>query len=161
MRQTIACLAFVVGLMCVASGQGRAQSAPPMPDADGIANGLTVLVRTTVVALNHANRTGNYTVFRDLGSPGFQEANTAASLASSFAKFRAQNLNLGPVVLFDPEFTKQPGFDEQGLLRLTGFIPTSPLHVHFDLAYQWIEKRWRLSAISVQTKQPPAAAKTP
>lgn len=157
MSRTILCLAVAIGLIIGASTQGHAQSAPQLPDA----NGLTILVRTTVIALNHANRTGNYTVFRDLGSPGFQKANTAAKLASIFANHRAQNLDFGPIALFNPNFTKQPALDKQRMLRLTGFFPTKPLRVQFDLVYQWIEKRWRLFGIAVQTKQTTAGTKTP
>ncbi len=157
MSRAILCLAFAIGLICGASGQARAQSAPQIPDA----NGLTILVRTTIVALNHANHTGNYTVFRDLGAPAFQKANTAAKLASIYANLRAQNLNFGPIVLFNPKFTKQPALNKQRMLRLTGFFPTSPLRVHFDLIYEWIENRWRLFGIAVQTRQAPVAAKKP
>jgi hypothetical protein len=39
-----------------------------------------ILIRQTLLALDQANKTGNYTVLRDLGSPDFQ-ANTAAGLA--------------------------------------------------------------------------------
>lgn len=156
MSRAILCLALVISLICGASGQGRAQSAPQLPDA----NGLTILVRTTIIALNHANRTGNYTVFRDLGSPGFQKTNTAAKLAEIFAKLRKRDLDFGPIVLFNPEFTKKPALNKQHMLRLTGFFPTSPLRVHFDLIYQWIEKRWQVFGIAVQTGQAPAAAKT-
>lgn len=156
MRQVIICLAFAVGLICLTSGQGRAQSAPRLPDA----NGITILVRTTIIALNHANRTGNYTVFRDLGAPAFQKTNTAAKLASIYANLRAPYLDFSPVVLFNPKFTKKPALNKQRMLRLTGFFATSPLRVHFDLVYQWIEKRWQLFGISVQTRQAPAAAKT-
>jgi hypothetical protein len=143
--------------MCLALGQGRAQSAPQIPDA----NGLTILVRTTIIALNHANRTGNYTVFRDLGTPGFQKANTAAKLAEIFANLRKLDLDFRSIVLFNPQFTKKPALNNQRMLRLTGFFATSPLRVHFDLAYEWIENRWLLFGIAVQTRQAPVAAKKP
>ena len=43
-------------------------------------NGVLILIRTALLALDQANKTGNYTVLRDLGSPDFQ-VNTAARLA--------------------------------------------------------------------------------
>lgn len=144
--------------MCLASAQGSAQPVPRVPDA----NGLKILVRTTIVALGQANSTGNYTVFRDLGAPGFQKANTPAKLGGIFSGMRAKKLDFGPVVLFDPTFTKQPAINERGMLRLTGYFPTRPLRVHFDLVYQWVENRWRLFGIAAQAKQAPpqpAAAK--
>ncbi len=157
MRRAILCLTLVISLMCCASGQGFAQSAPQIPDG----NGLTILVRTTIIALNHANRTGNYTVFRDLGSSDFQKANTAAKLAGLFAKLRRQDVDLGPVVLFNPQCMNQPAIDKQGRFRLTCYFTTTPLRVNFDLAYQWIENRWRLFGISFQTEQAPAVTKKP
>ena len=42
-------------------------------------NGVLILVRSTLIALDQANKTGNYTVLRDLGAPAFQ-ANSAARL---------------------------------------------------------------------------------
>jgi hypothetical protein len=39
---------------------------------------VTILVRTTVVAVHQANITGNYTVLRDLASPALQEKYMAA-----------------------------------------------------------------------------------
>ena len=41
---------------------------------------MLILVRTTLLALDQANKTGNYTVLRDLAAPGFQ-VDTAARLA--------------------------------------------------------------------------------
>ncbi|MFN5718420.1 MAG: hypothetical protein ACK463_28405, partial [Bradyrhizobium sp.] len=43
-------------------------------------NGVLMLIRSTLLALDHANKSGNYTVLRDLGASGFQ-VNTAAKLA--------------------------------------------------------------------------------
>ena len=39
---------------------------------------LLVLIRTTLVALNQAVSTGNFTVLRDLGSPDFQAVNSSS-----------------------------------------------------------------------------------
>lgn len=155
MRRTIICLSLAVIMTGLLPGLGRAQSAPKMPDV----NGLLILVRTTIIALNHANQTGNYTVFRDLGSPGFRAPNTAAKLGAIFAKQRAAKLDFGPVALIAPQFSKKPVIDKQKLLRLTGYFPSRPLRLQFDLAYQWIENRWRIFGISVQTKPAPKAKK--
>src|SRR5262245_31888431 len=50
-------------------------------------NGVLILIRSTLLALDQANKTGNYTVLRDLGSPAFQ-VNTAARLAEIFVPQR-------------------------------------------------------------------------
>ena len=51
-------------------------------------NGVLILVRSSLLALDHANKTGNYTVLRELGSPQFQ-MNTDARLAEIFAQQKA------------------------------------------------------------------------
>ena len=55
--------------------------------ADIDRNGVLILIRSTLLALDHANKTGNYSVLRALGSPGFQKL-TVERLAEIFAKQR-------------------------------------------------------------------------
>jgi hypothetical protein len=50
---------------------------------------VIVLIRSVLLALQHANDTGNYTVLRDIGAPGFQAANTASRLSEIFANLRS------------------------------------------------------------------------
>lgn len=113
------------------------------------------MIRTTIVALNHANQTGNYSVLRDLGAPGFQAANTPARLAELFADLRNRNFDLAPVLFFDPKLVRPAAVQPNGLLRLSGFFPTAPQRVDFDLAFQLVGGSWRLFAIAVDTS--PAA----
>lgn len=122
---------------------------------------ISTLIRTTVVAVHHANLTGNYTVLRDLGAPAFRQANTATGLAQIFTPLRISGVDLGPTVLFDPVMTARPGIDEDGLLRLTGYFPTTPVRVMFDLGFQFAEERWSLFVVSLDTQAaqaPPAPA---
>ena len=114
-------------------------------------NTLTALIKNTLAALNHANLTGNYTVLRDLGAPGFSQANTAARLSVVFAKMRSQRLDLGHLILLQPRIEGKPRIDKQNMLRLKGYFPTSPLRIKFDLIYQPVANRWRLFGISVNT----------
>jgi hypothetical protein len=48
-------------------------------------NGVLILIRSSLLAVDQADKTGNYTVLRDLGAPGFQASNTAARLREIFA----------------------------------------------------------------------------
>src|SRR5215471_18415075 len=52
------------------------------------------LVRSTLMTLNDADRSGNYTVFRDLAAPEFQNRNSAADLAQSFGDLRRRKFDL-------------------------------------------------------------------
>ena len=60
------------------------------------------LIRSTLLSLNDANRTGNYTVLRDLAAPDFQARNTAADLAQVFGDLRHRNFDLFSVALAAP-----------------------------------------------------------
>jgi hypothetical protein len=125
-------------------------------------NGVLILVRSTLLALDHANKTGNYTVLRDLAAPGFQ-ANTAARLAEIFAGHRRDGLDLSGVIVIDPQFSLLPQIEANGLMRMTGFFPSVPKQVNFDLLFAPVGGQWRLFGISVALGQtgPVAPAEPP
>jgi hypothetical protein len=111
------------------------------------------LIRSTLLTLNDANRTGNYTVLRDLASPDFQGKNTAADLSDSFADLRRRHFDLFSVALAAPQLAAPPSLENGGMLRLTGFFPTRPQQINFDLLFQNVGGQWRLFGISVATPQ--------
>lgn len=120
-------------------------------------NTVAMLIRTTLSALNDANRTGNYTVFRDMGSPAFQQANTAARLSEIFANLRKQNLNMAPIMVVTPQLSRPAQINQQGMLSIAGVFPTQPLQITFDLLFQRIGVEWKLFGIQVGTPKAPAA----
>jgi hypothetical protein len=126
-------------------------------------NGVLILVRSSLLALDHANKTGNYTVLRDLGAPQFQ-LNTDARLAEIFAQQRRDNLDLSGVAALDPQLTLMPQIESNGMMHLKGFFPSVPAQVNFELLYAPVNGQWRLFGISVGigTSAPAApAAPTP
>ena len=149
--------------MAVSGSLAHAQAPKP---AQIDRNGVLILIRTSLLALDQANKTGNYTVLRDLGAPGFQ-TNSAAKLAEIFAKQRNDNLDLSGVAVIDPQLSLLPQIEANGLLHMTGFFPSVPAQVNFDLAFAPVSGQWRLFGISVALGQsgpvapdapPPAAA---
>src|SRR3712207_6675604 len=110
------------------SQPGPAQ--PPQP-VQIDRNGVLILIRSTLLAVHHANQTGNYTVLRDLGAPGFQTANTAARLAEIFASQRAQNLDLSGITVLEPQLTTLPEITQGGMMHMAGFFPSVPLQMNF------------------------------
>lgn len=113
------------------------------------------LLRSTLLTLNDANRSGNYTVLRDLAAPDFQARNTAADLAQIFSDLRRRNFDLFAVAVASPQLTAPPALDQQGMQRLSGFFPTRPLQIRFDLVFQVANGQWRLFGISVATPEAP------
>jgi hypothetical protein len=119
---------------------------------------LLTLIYTTLIALNQANSSGNYSVLRDISAPGFQQANNPAQLAQSFANLRGRNLDLSPILLVQPKLVRTPGITANGMLRVSGFFPTRPEQVNFDLLFQAVHGQWRLYGIATDTTQAPSPA---
>lgn len=103
-----------------------------------------------------ANRTGNYSVLRDLAAPDFQAKNTAADLALGFTDLRRRNFDRFSVALAAPQLSTPPYLDPNKMLRPTGFFPTCPLQINFDLTFQNVGNQRRIFGISVATPQVPA-----
>jgi hypothetical protein len=149
-------------LTCASHGETRAQAQRPKaapaetPAAPKPAqidrNGVLILVRSALLALDQANKTGNYTVLRDLGAPGFQ-VNTAARLAEIFAKQRNDNIDLSGVAVIEPQLNLLPQIEANGLMRMAGFFPSAPSQVNFELAFAPANGQWRLFGISVSIGQ--------
>lgn len=137
-----------------AAGAGPAQQtlAVPAPEV------LLILVRTSLIALNQAVLTGNFTVLRDLGSPAFQAENTAARLGVVFADLRTKNIDLYPVAVVTPQVTETPTVGPDNVLRITGYFPTQPLQVNFQVHFQPAGGQWRLSGLTVNAAPAAAAA---
>ncbi len=119
---------------------------------------LNMLIRTTIIAINQANKTNNYTVLRDLGSPRFKEANTPERLARIFESLRNAKFDLSPVLFFTPKLLRPPAIEDSGMLGLTGFFDTRPQRVAFDLLFEDIKGEWQLYGINIATQQAPAAS---
>jgi hypothetical protein len=71
-------------------GVGAQAKTTPQPAKPSVPDDLKliILIRTSLIALNPANLTGNYSVLRDMAAPGFQQANNAAQLAQIFSDLR-------------------------------------------------------------------------
>jgi len=156
----VALLAALAALR-VDAAEHKPTSAAPKP-ATIDRNGVLILVRSTLLALDHANKTGNYTVLRDLGAPGFQ-VNTAARLAEIFAEERNGKLDLSGVAAIDPQLSLLPQVEANGFMHLAGFFPSVPKQVNFEMMFAPVEGQWRLFGLSVQLGQaaPTAPAETP
>ena len=107
------------------------------------------MVWSTMAAVDHANKTGNYNVLRGLGSPDFQAANGAPALSRIFASLRERGVNLSDTLSVEPSYEFPPAL-EGGMLRLRGAFRMRPQAVQFDLLYQW-NQGWMLNGIAVRT----------
>jgi hypothetical protein len=146
----------------VAQQEAKPAVAPEPKPAQIDRNGVIILIRSSLIALDQANKTGNYTVLRDLGAPNFQATNTAARLGDIFAGLRRDKVDLSGVAALDPQLTLLPQIEPNGLMHMTGFFPSVPAQVKFELAYAPVDGQWKLFGISVGLGQSgPAPAPAP
>jgi hypothetical protein len=137
------------------SASARAETAPAKT-ASAAKQNLPVsleqslyLIRSALLTLNDANRSGNYTVLRDLAAPDFQAKNSAADLAAIFASLRARKLDLFAAALIAPKLSSPPRLDAKRMLHLAGRFPTRPLQIDFNLLFQDVGGQWRLYDIAI------------
>jgi len=120
--------------------------AMPSPEA------LIVMIRSSVVALGHANTTNNYTVLNQMGSADFRKNNSPARLSQIFTPFRSNKIDLAPVVFLTPQLSQAPRIVD-GRLQMVGFFPSRPMQVNFDLMFEPSEGVWKLFGLAVDLKR--------
>ena len=141
--------AMIIALTLVTASLLPNDAVAQAPSVPGYA-GQVMLIKNTIVAVNHGNITGNYTVLRDLASERFRKQNTASDLATTFASMRKQKLDLSPILVTEPQLTQQPAEDKfRGRLQLVGYFSTRPQAVRFALIFQHIQGGWVIDEISV------------
>jgi hypothetical protein len=106
-----------------------------------------------MAAVDQANRTGNYSVLRDLGTPAFQANNDQAALAAIFAGLRRQQADISEALMATPVWEISPRLTSPTVLRMRGTFPLRPQPVAFDLLFAW-DRGWRLDGVAVRAEQP-------
>lgn len=114
---------------------------------------LSKMIWSTVAAVDHANRSGNYSVLRDIAASGFQINNNPARLAQVFAGIRNLNVDLGNALLVPPTFTQAPQLVREDVFRVQGLFQLRPISIGFDLYFQWEQGRWKLFGVDLQPLQ--------
>ena len=175
-RRRLAALLGVLSMAGVASAYAAEPPGRPPGGPGTVAVGTAAasaeqalyLVRSTLLSLDDANRSGNYTVLRDLSAPSFQQAHTAADLALIFSELRRSGIALTLIAITQPRLVADPVIDASNVLRLNGVLPTAHLQFVFDMRFQSVDGAWRLAALSggarplsAPPQSPPAQASPP
>ena len=125
--------------------ESQEQSPPQRVSGDVISS----LIRSTMIAVDHANQTGNYSVLRDLGASQLKDRQNIADLAGIFRGMRQANSDLSSTVLIDPRIVGGAKLTTDGKLGLKGYFPTQPQVITFDLAYIFEKSSWKISTITI------------
>ena len=123
---------------------------PAPPDKTRAAS----MVKVTLVTLNNAVLSKNFSVLWSKSAYGLRRRYSAAKMRRAFAPFIKQGVDIAPALNLRPIWNIEPTVDAHGELRLAGWFRTRPRIVRFDLRYLRERGRWRLSMIDVDTTQP-------
>lgn len=119
-----------------------------------------ILVKNALLAVNQGNLTGNYTVLRDLASPGFREKNSAADLAAIFQIIRQQKVDLSPIVALEP-MLNQPRVTADGQIALDGYFEAQQIRISFQLIFLKAPTNgWMIHGVSLNAVPLTAAVAT-
>jgi len=158
-RAFVLSVSFLVGLITSAGAQNKptlrsvAQAAAPqlaLPSAEK----LVLLIRSSLLTLNDAIETGNYTVLRDKSAPSFQQANTASKLSRIFGHLEVQNVDLAAVAVLTPQLTEAKIVGQEQRLHLKGAFPSQPIQINFTLILEPAGGRWRIFGLAVSGNPP-------
>jgi hypothetical protein len=132
----------------VAPPSGQPAVRPSLPNTDNI----LILIRTSLLTLNDAIQTGNFTVLRDRVAPSVRDQNPAHQLYQVFARLIEQKVDLRGTAILAPEITDVPAIDENGRLNLKGvFRASDGTGLSFHLLFESVRGHWLLYGASVNT----------
>jgi hypothetical protein len=152
--------AAVVAAIFASAPAGAQQQASKPAQIDR--NDVLILTKSALLALDQANKTGNYSVLRDLAAPGFAAVNNPARLAEIFAGLRHDKADLSGVIVLDPQLTVMPEITDKGMLHFAGFFPSAPTQIKFELLFAPVDGQWRLFGVSANlAASTPAAPRPP
>lgn len=120
---------------------------PAVPSIDK--TGLLVLIRQTLTALDLSNKSGNYTILREISAPGFSATNDSIKLSNLFRRQRETGMDYSQTLVQEPRIEIVPEITKQGYLHFGGYFPSSSSKIKFEMLFAAVNGRWRLYGISV------------
>ena len=108
-----------------------------------------MIVRSMIIALNHANLTDDYSVLRKLGTSEFARVNREEKLSNSFREFRLKKIDLVKCSVLTPVFITSPLVDRNRILTLNGYFLDDNVKLNFSILVKVLERQFKLSAFSV------------
>jgi hypothetical protein len=123
---------------------------------------ILILVRTSLLTLNDAMLTGNFTVLRDKVAPSVRDQNTPGRLYQTFSRLMEQRIDLRAIAILAPELTEVPAVDGAGRLNLKGmFRAPDGTALTFHLVFESVNGQWLLFGAAVNTVAATAGGAAP
>ena len=135
-----------------AFAQEQAPSVQPPPSTQPVPGSLELakLIWSTIAAVDHANRSGNYSVLRDISAQGFQINNDPSKLAEIFSGIRNSRIDLSDALLVSPAYLEAPQQLQADIFQVKGVFQLRPISTYFELYFQWEQGRWKLFGIDLR-----------
>ncbi len=111
------------------------------------------LIKTSMLTLNDANLTKNYTVLYAQLAKAWRDETSADKLKEIFKPFADAQINYAMIVAMPP-VTEAVKVDDGGALRISGYFKTEPNRVHYDLAFVQSEGTWKPIKLSINIRAP-------
>ena len=116
---------------------------------------LEALVKVSLLTLNDANVTGNYSVLHAKLSKPFREQFSPEKLKETFREFSRKNADYDIIAAMTPAYDPKPVVDEDGKLVVKGTFPTEPSRLFFELDFIPSDGEWKLIRIHVKVDPKP------
>jgi hypothetical protein len=140
-------IALLLALLSVA-GPARAE-----PAAGGVrvptSREAIALIHSTLMTLDDANATGNYSVLRARGAPDFQSRFSIEVLGDLFKVLREKKVDLSVTALLEPVIEDAVFAKAQNIVQFYGIVPTSPAQLRFGFSYQIVDGQWKLYGLNL------------
>ncbi|MFN4013807.1 MAG: hypothetical protein ACK4JB_00625 [Reyranella sp.] len=111
---------------------------------------LEALVKSSLLTLNDANVTGNYTVLHAKLSRPFRQQFSPEKLRETFREFSQGNADFDIIAAMKPAYLPPPVVDGDGRLVVKGGFPTEPSRLLFELEFIPSDGEWKLIRIHVK-----------
>ena len=113
-----------------------------------------ILIKTSLLTLNDANVTGNYTVLHAKLAKPFREQFSPDRLKQVFKPFADNKVDWGVIATKPPVASSESTIDKRGALILRGYFDTRPSRVIYELDYLPSEGEWKPIKLNVNLKSP-------
>ena len=123
--------------------------------------GLLILIRHVLHALDMSNKSGNYTILREISAPGFAAVNDASRLSNNFRNLREKNIDLSGVLVYEPQLTLMPETTKDGLMRFAGYFPSASNQIRFEMVFAPVNGQWKIFGLGADVAPPGPIAPTP
>jgi hypothetical protein len=140
---TVRALLIIAALLC--SGLVFAASVPDPTEQEA-------LIKTTLLAFNRANVTGNYTAFHASLAKVARDRFGPDQLADIFKEFRIKHIDIDVISREKPMPAEAAAINDDGILTLKGSFRTRKGLVVYDLMFDQSEGQWKPGAVQVDTK---------